>query len=184
MSKHLKRVKIERDVGKDEQDEQDELMNGRTFRNEKILEDLEEEPSDHSSDNGPKKAKFILTHDEYSTPVATPTMDHKMDIFKFSVPRNSFEHRSVSAVVMANDQQQQYRTRKISTPFKDDQRYGTVTSFTTQLNSTPSLVLENNNSNMRLNRLNSNRMSSRSKGLKASPSTSSFQYISTPYHGK
>jgi hypothetical protein len=177
VNKHMKKVKVERT---EENETQDELANVRSF---KVLEDLaEEEPAESINENGTKKAKFILTHDDYSsTPVATPTMDHhKMDIFKFSVPKNSFE-RSVSAVVMANEQNQQ-RFRKISTPLKDEQRNGTVTSFTTQLNSTPSLV-ENNNSSMRLNRLNSNRMSSRSRGLKASPSTSSFQYISTPYHG-
>ena len=80
---------------------------------------------------------------------------------------------------MAND-----RTRKISTPMKGDnvQRNGTVTSFTTQLNSNLSLA-DNQNSSMRLHRLNSNRVTNRPKGLKSSPSTSSFQYISTPYHG-
>lgn len=178
VNKHLKRVKVE--CTDENEETQDELMNGRAF---KVLEDLEEEPSESINENGTRKAKFILTHDDYSTPVATPTMDHhKMDIFRNSLPKNSFE-RSVSAVVMANEQYH-HRTRKISTPIKDEHRNGTITSFTTQLNSTPSLVIENNNSSMRLNRLNSNRMSSRSKpGLKTSPSTSSFQYISTPYHG-
>lgn len=145
----------------------------------KILEDLEEE-SETLNENGHKKAKFILTHDECSSPVDTPTMDHKHDIFKFPVPRNVFERseRSVSAVVVQNLGQTTERQRKISTPVKDEYRNGTTNSFVGQLNSTPSLF-ENNNSSLRLNR---NRMSSR-KTLKASPSTSSFQYISTPYHG-
>lgn len=173
VSKHMKKVKVEDD---DDQEELQDMSNGKFVR-DKILEDLEEEPE--PNENG-KKAKFILTHDDCSTPVATPTMDHKMDIFKFSLPKDSFE-RSISAVVVQNLANE--RHRKISTPLKEEQRNRTVTSFTTQLNSTPSLF-ENNNSSMRLNRLNSNRMSSRPKGLKASPSTSSFQYISTPYHGE
>lgn len=173
VSKHMKKVKVE-----DDDEEQEELqdMAGGKFIRDKILEDLEEEPE--ITENG-KKAKFILTHDDCSTPIGTPTIDHKHDIFKFSLPKDSIE-RSISAVYVQNYAHE--RQRKISTPLKEEQRNRTVTSFTTQLNSTPSLF-ENNNSSMRLNRLNSNRMS-RPKGLKSSPSTSSFQYISTPYHGK
>jgi hypothetical protein len=172
VSKHMKKVKVEDNEDDDMQEE--ELQNMSTKR---VLEDLQEEPEHY--ENGGKKAKFILTHDDCSTPVQTPTMDHKMDIFKFSMPNNSFD-RSVSAVVVQNLANERHRERKISTPMKEDQRNS---SFITQLNSTPSLAIENNNSSIRLNRLNSNRMS-RSKGLKASPSTSSFQYISTPYHGE
>lgn len=177
VEKHMKRVKIERD---DEDDDEEEIVAyGKMLNNAKILEDLEEqEESETLNENGHKKAKFILTHDECSSPVETPTMDHKHDIFKFPV-RNVFERseRSVSAVVVQNLSHTE-RQRKISTPIKDEYRNGTVNSFVGQLNSTPSLF-ENNNSSLRLNR---NRMSSR-KTLKASPSTSSFQYISTPYHG-
>lgn len=176
VSKHLKRVKVE-DNDEDQEELQD-MSTVRFLRGEKVLEDLEEEPELY--ENGGKKAKFILTHDDCSTPVATPTMDPKMDIFKFSMPKNSFE-RSISAVVVPNVGSE--RQRKISSTLREENRNGTVTSFTTQLNSTPSLVIDNNNSSLRLNRLNSNRMS-RPKGLKSSPSTSSFQYISTPYHGK
>lgn len=176
VSKHMKKVKVEDNPDDYYMQEEEELQNMTTKR---ILEDLQEEESEHY-ENGGKKAKFILTHDDCSTPVQTPTMDHKMDIFKFSMPKNSFD-RSVSAVVVQNVANE--RQRKISTPLKEDQRNGTVTSFTNQLNSTPSLAIENNNSSIRLNRLNSsNRLKAR--GLKASPSTSSFQYISTPYHGE
>lgn len=176
VEKHLKRVKIERD---DEQDEEDETYAyNKLLRNENMLEALEEETTESLNENGNKKAKFILTHDECNSPVDTPTMDHKLDVFKFNLPRNGFE-RSASAVVVQNFHSE--RQRKISTPLKDENRNGTVTSFVGQLNSTPSLV-ENNNSNLRLNRFQGNRLSNR-KSLKASPSTSSFQYISTPYHG-
>jgi hypothetical protein len=173
VSKHMKKVKIETDDGIEEQDT-------TVNKFDKILEEQEDDDSG-LNENGTKKAKFILTHDDMcTTPVQTPTLDHKSDIFKFSVPKNSFEQRSISAVVVQNVANEQ-RMRKISTPLKEDQRNGTVASFTTQLNSTPSLYADMNSS-MRLNRLNSNR-ASRPRGLKASPSTSSFQYISTPYHG-
>lgn len=175
VEKHMKRVKIEKDDG--EGDDEGNMAFGKLLRNEKILEDLEEEENE-TLENGPKKAKFILTHDDCSSPVDTPTMDHKSDIFKFSMPRNGFE-RSVSAVVVQNLSHSE-RHRKISTPIKDEHRNGTVNSFIGQLNSTPSLV--DNTSNLRLNRMHANRASTR-KSLKASPSTSSFQYISTPYHG-
>lgn len=171
---HLKRVKVEREDD-DDDDDADNVAYGKLLRNEKILEDLEEE-GENLNENGNKKAKFIFTHnDDCNSPADTPTMDHKADIFKF--PRNGFE-RSVSAVVVNLSQSE--RQRKISTPIKDENRNGTVNSFVGQLNSTPSLA--ENNSNLRLNRFQGNRVSTK-KSLKASPSTSSFQYISTPYHG-
>jgi MFS family permease len=174
VEKHLKRVKVEKS---DDNEDDDNLTYGKLLRNEKILEDLEEEV-EMINENGDKKvAKFILTHDDCNSPVDTPTMDHKQDVFKFNLPRNGFE-RSASAVVVQNLSSE--RHRKISTPIRDENRNGTVTSFANQLNSTPSLV--DNSSNLRLNRFQSNRLSNR-KSLKASPSTSSFQYISTPYHG-
>lgn len=169
VEKHMKRVKVEKD-----EDEDENAAYGRLLRNEKILEDLEEEGE--LNENGNKKAKFILIHDDCNSPADTPTLDHKNDIFKF--PRNGFE-RSASAVVVQNYNQDRFR--KISTPIKDENRNGTVNSFVGQLNSTPSLV-ENTYSSARLNRFQGNRVSTK-KSLKASPSTSSFQYISTPYHG-
>lgn len=174
VEKHLKRVKVEKNCD----DEDENIAYGKLLRNEKILEALEEETAENLNENGNKKAKFIFTHDDCNSPVDTPTMDHKIDIFKFPVPRNGFE-RSASAVVVQNYNQSE-RQRKISTPLKDEHRNGTVNSFVGQLNSTPSLV--ENNSSLRLNRFQANRLSNR-KSLKASPSTSSFQYISTPYHG-
>lgn len=174
VEKHLKRVKVEKN---DDQDDENVAF-GKFLRNEKILEDLEEE-NEAMAENGTKKAKFILTHDDCNSPVDTPTMDHKLDIFKFPLPRNGFE-RSASAVVVQNFSHSE-RHRKISTPIRDENRNGTVNSFVSQLNSTPSLV-GNTNSSLRLNRFQGNRTSTK-KTLKASPSTSSFQYISTPYHG-
>lgn len=174
---HMKKVKIERD-----EDDDENFVYGKLLRNEKILEDLEEE-GETINENGNKKAKFIFTHnDDCNSPADTPTMDHKHDIFKFPLPRNGFE-RSVSAVVVQSLSHSD-RQRKISTPIKDENRNGTVNSFVGQLNSTTSLATGNaeNSSNLRLNRFQGNRVSVK-KSLKASPSTSSFQYISTPYHG-
>lgn len=169
---HMKRVKKVKD--EDEYvDDGDDYQYEKYLRAEKILEDLEEEET--ITEETGKKAMFILNQDECSSPVDTPTMDHKLDIFKF--PRNGFE-RSASAVVMRNLAQD--RQRKISTPIRDEHRNGTVNSFVGRLDSTPSLV--ENNSQLRLNRNQSSRQSTR-KTLKSSPSTSSFQYISTPYHG-
>jgi fucose permease len=170
VEKHMKKVKVEK-----EEEIDDNVQYEKLLRAEKILEDLEEEET--ITEETGKKAKFILNQDDCSSPVDTPTMEHKLDIFKFPLPRNGFE-RSASAVVMRNLAQE--RHRKISTPIRDENRNGTVNSFVGQLDSTPSLV--ENNSQLRLNRFQSNRASTR-KTLKASPSTSSFQYISTPYHG-
>lgn len=171
---HLKPQKIEREY---DEDEDENIAYSKLLRNEKILEDLEEETTESLNENGNKKAKFILTHDDCSSPIETPTMEYKNDIFKFPLPRNGFE-RSASAVVVQNLSSE--RHRKISTPIKDENRNGTVNSFVNQLNSVNSLT--ENSSNLRLNRLQPNRSINR-KSLKNSPSTSSFQYISTPYHG-
>lgn len=172
---HMKRVKKVKEEDYEEEEAGDGFNYDKYMRAEKILEDLQEEET-ITSETG-KKAMFILNQDECSSPVDTPTMEHKLDIFKFP-PRNGFE-RSASAVVMRNLAQE--RHRKISTPIRDEQRNnGTSNSFVGRLDSTPSLV--ENSSQLRLNRYQSNRLSAR-KTLKASPSTSSFQYISTPYHG-
>lgn len=171
VEKHLIRVKVE----DDEDDDDDVVAYGKLLKNEKILEDLEEEVEEINEIGG-KKAKFIFTHDDCNSPAETPTMEHKSDIFKFPLPRNGFE-RSVSAVVVQNLAE---RHRKISQPMRDEHRNGTVNSFVGQLNSTTTLT--ENNSQLRLNRFQGNRASTK-KTLKASPSTSSFQYISTPYHG-
>lgn len=178
VEKHLIRVKVERNIDNNEQDDFNTRL-AHDLRNEKILE--EEESAESINENGNRKAKFILTHaDDYTnSPAETPTMEHKLDIFRFSIPKNSFE-RSASAVVVPSVGSE--RHRKISQPLKSDYRNGTALSFVGQLSSTPSLV-EQNSSNMRLNRFNSNRLSSTRRTLKASPSTSSFQFVTTPFQG-
>lgn len=100
--------------------------------------------------------------------------------------------RSASANVVQNcvrsnregQQQPPPRIRKISTPVRLPQRNQTFT--TGQLNSQSSLyaVPECGQSGTKLERLNNAMRNNSSRRLtRPSPSTSSFQYISTPYHG-
>ncbi|XP_043069637.1 monocarboxylate transporter 12 [Drosophila bipectinata] len=91
--------------------------------------------------------------------------------------------RSASAAVVQNYTKHgddfQNRTRKISTPVRLPQRNQTFTPG--QLNSQSSLyaVPEGRSSSSKLTLRNS----SKSRLSKRSPSTSSFLYVSTPYHG-
>lgn len=91
--------------------------------------------------------------------------------------------RSASAAVVQSyakpGDEFQPRVRKISTPVRLPQRNQTFTPG--QLNSQSSLyaVPEGRSSSNKL----TNRHSSRNRLSKRSPSTSSFLYISTPYHG-
>lgn len=88
--------------------------------------------------------------------------------------------RSVSAVAVQNirnpNEDGIHRYRKVSTPVRGN-NMSKNDSFIHQLNSTSSLYAAPS----RVNRLNQYRSSSRPP--KRSPSTSSFQYVSTPYHG-
>lgn len=140
---------------------------------------------DESIDEQAAKPKFMITSDD--TPVGTPKASiTSPDVFKFPKNDENGFARSVSAVVVQNykGNMDEYRQRKISTPIREIDRNLTFTS--NQLSSTPSLyaVPESRMSYSRLSRINQFRQSG-SSGTKPkrSPSTSSFQYISTPYHG-
>lgn len=137
--------------------------------------------AEHNGDDA-NKPKFMITSDE--TPAATPKNSlTSADVIK--LPKN-FENgfvRSASAAVVQNygkSSAEEYRQRKISTPVRESSR----ATFANQLSSTPSLYAVPENSRFsqssRLNRLNQLRNSGKPK---RSPSTSSFQYVSTPYHG-
>lgn len=136
-----------------------------------------EEPEELEGKDRPLKAKFVITSDD--TPTATPTMDLKAsDLFKYK-PGNNF-NRSASAVMVENlikpgDEQ---RYRKISTPIRNENRNGTFTSI---MSSNSTLNVPESMSNTKLNRFNPSRLSTRPP--KRTPSTSSFQYMSTPFHG-
>lgn len=145
---------------------------------DKITE--ESENSEDRDKDTPLKAKFAITSDD--TPISTPTLEHKSpDIFRF--PKNDIgfaRSASAAAVQNFNKADEFSRQRKISTPIKEEHRNPT---FTSQLSSSPSLnIAESMSSYTRLNRFQPQR-SSGNRPPKRSPSTSSFQYVSTPYHG-
>ncbi|XP_035775473.1 uncharacterized protein LOC118457760 [Anopheles albimanus] len=170
------------------------------------------EPHQHQNSGQPQqltvKPKFAIMGDDTPT-ISTPTLEHKSpDIFRFN-PKNglidSFA-RSVSAAAVPYGREEQHggggggaggsqRQRKISTPIKEEHRNLT---FTSQLSSNSFLNNETAGSFFRLNRLNSIRSGIGGVGSgtvatggpgghprqpKRSPSTSSFQYMSTPFHG-
>lgn len=179
VERHMKSVlkEPEVDLGSDElPDVIDEEDEGITLEFVKQLDDgvVAEEAT---------KPQFLITSDE--TPASTPKASiTSPDQFKF--PKNFDNHfaRSASAVAVqsfAKSHHDEHRQRKISTPVR-----GNVAprndSFINQLSSTPSLyaVPESRFSHSsRLSRLN--RVSGRPP--KRSPSTSSFQYMTTPFHG-
>lgn len=161
VEKHMKRVKKVKQVEK--------LVGDDT-----IMEESEgnEDPEIGQARGSAIKPKFMITGDD--TPIATPTLEHKSpDIFRFN-PKNGMIDgfaRSVSAAAVPASYLKDdlnSRQRKISTPIKEEHRNLT---FSSQLNA--------GDSHVRLNRLNS----IRGRPPRRSPSTSSFQYISTPYHG-
>uniref|UniRef100_A0A182MCQ7 Major facilitator superfamily (MFS) profile domain-containing protein n=1 Tax=Anopheles culicifacies TaxID=139723 RepID=A0A182MCQ7_9DIPT len=152
------------------------------------------------------KPKFAITGDDTPT-ISTPTLEHKSpDIFRFN-PKNglidSFARSASAAAVPVSYGRDRddmlgtavgggnQRQRKISTPIKEEHRNLT---FTSQLSSNSFLGNEGTlGSYFRLNRLNSIRSGIGQQGSagqqllhrppKRSPSTSSFQYMSTPFHG-
>lgn len=143
--------------------------------------------------------KFMITSGgaaEHTTPKANN--DNETPSYKFGKSDDGEELvaaeetgngfvRSASAVVVQNFSREHLdvsRQRKISTPIRESSRNSTFTG--NQLSSTPSLyaVPESRFSHTRLSRLNQLRSGAPGGSKpKRSPSTSSFQYVSTPYHG-
>ncbi|XP_055616240.1 monocarboxylate transporter 12 [Toxorhynchites rutilus septentrionalis] len=163
VEKHMKRVKKVKET--------DQQVGDDTILEESETND--ELEVDQTQDRSAIKPKFMISGDD--TPVATPTMEHKSpDIFRFN-PKNGLIDgfsRSVSAAAVPYHKEDvTNRQRKISATIKEDHRNLT---FSSQLN-------DSQGSHFRLHRLNSMRSGQRLP--KRSPSTSSFQYISTPYHG-
>lgn len=181
---HMKRQKkvIEPDYNTDEYndviDEVEEEDEGIT---------LEFTKNDESTINA-SNPKLVITSDD--VPNSPKAEISSPDAFRYSSKNSSFA-RSASAVAVQNvsrnhsDDAHSHRHRKISTPVKAVSATNRNDSFINQLSSTPSLyaVPENRFSHSsRLSRLNQYRSPS-GRGPKRSPSTSSFQYVSTPYHG-
>lgn len=138
--------------------------------------------SENGLDETNTKPTFVITsEDSPSTPKSRLTSP---DIFHQR--KNGDFARSASAVAVQNfnrTKDDEGRQRKISTPVRGS-HVPKNDSFINNLSSTPSLyaVPESRFSHSsRLSRLNQYRSSGRPP--KRSPSTSSFQYVSTPYHG-
>lgn len=126
------------------------------------------------------RPKFMITSDEHLA--SNPKLNNKSqspDIFNYPNSDNGFV-RSASAAVVQNVSRDRSNSihRKISVPLKEGHRNNSATN---QLSSTSSLyaIPENRYSFLRLNKFKQGD----GGPPKRSPSTSSFQYISTPYHG-
>lgn len=147
-----------------------------------------------AGDSSSKRAKFAITSGTDTPPVGTPKLNIKSPEFYRVYQENGFV-RSASAVVVRNysrgsnmdgephsgGHNHSTRSRKISAPGKSEMQQ------LQDMNSSPSLHVleEGKSSSNRLHRFHPSRMTTTSSGrlTKRSPSTSSFNYISTPYHG-
>lgn len=141
-----------------------------------------------------KRPKFAITSGTDTPPVSTPKLTIKSPEFYRVYQENGFV-RSASAVVVRNysrgsnmgdgdygqhPHNHSTRSRKISAPGKPEGQH------MQDMSSSPSLYVleEGKSSSHRLHRFHPHRMTTSSGRLtKRSPSTSSFNYISTPYHG-
>lgn len=174
---HMKRVPKEAlepidDFIDDVIDEEDE---GITLEFTKTPENGGDEPG--------TKPTFAITSDELpSTPKSRVHSPESMRQY-----RNGEFARSVSAVAVQNlskshhDESTAHRQRKISTPVRGTHAHND--SFVNQLSSTPSLYAVPESRFSHSSRLSRLQFRSSGRPPKRSPSTSSFQYVSTPYHG-
>lgn len=174
---HLKRVPKEAlepmdDFYDDVIDEEDE---GITLEFAKATENGDDEPT--------AKATFAITSDEL--PSTPKSRVHSPESVKHY--RNGDFARSVSAVAVQNlskshhDESNPHRQRKISTPVRGTHAHND--SFVNQLSSTPSLYAVPESRFSHSSRLSRLQFRSSGRPPKRSPSTSSFQHISTPFHG-
>lgn len=172
---HMKRVRKQPLENLDEfNDVIDEEDEGITLEFSKATE--------NGIDDTNTKPTFVITsEDSPGTPksrLTSPDLFHQR--------KNGDFARSASAVAVQNfarNKDDEHRQRKISTPVRGSY-VPKNDSFINNMSSTPSLyaVPESRFSHSsRLSRLNQYRSSGRPP--KRSPSTSSFQYVSTPYHG-
>lgn len=171
---HMKRVPKKRPEPIDElNDVIDEEDEGIT---------LEFAKTENGVDDPAAKPTFVITsEDSPGTPksrLTSPDLFHQR--------KNGDFARSASAVAVQNfnrAKDDEHRQRKISTPVRGSY-VPKNDSFVNNMSSTPSLYAlpeSRFSHSSRLSRLNQYRSSGRPP--KRSPSTSSFQYVSTPYHG-
>lgn len=177
MKRVLKKTLVEHDDNAIPEEDEDEG----------IRLEFSAKPTSDGDEESYAKPKFMITSGE--TPSGTPKASlTSPEHFKFPKNDENGFARSVSAVAVQNfskshlEELASQRQRKISTPIREADRNST---FVNQLNSTSSLyaVPESKMSYSRLSRVNQFRSPGGGRGPKRSPSTSSFQYISTPYHG-
>lgn len=182
---HMKRVRKEPEIDYNTDDYNDVIEEAE--EDEGITLEFTKQTDDGTIGNS--NPKFIITSEEAlaTTPKAEVSSP---DVFKYPKNGDNFA-RSASAVAVQNfsrghhDDSHGHRHRKISTPVRGVSANNRNDSFINQLSSTPSLyaVPESRFSHSsRLSRLNQYRSPS-GRPPKRSPSTSSFQYVSTPYHG-
>lgn len=174
---HMKRVP------KETLDPLDEFNDVIDEEDEGITLEFAQQP-ENAHDDANAKPTFVITSDELPT---TPK-SHVTSPDSFKQHKNGeYFARSASAVAVqhfakSGGDEANHRHRKISTPVRGS-HVPKNDSFVNQLSSTPSLyaVPESRFSHSsRLSRLN---YRSGGRPPKRSPSTSSFQYVSTPYHG-
>uniref|UniRef100_A0A6M2E475 Putative monocarboxylate transporter n=1 Tax=Xenopsylla cheopis TaxID=163159 RepID=A0A6M2E475_XENCH len=133
-----------------------------------------------------KVAKFMITSDEMiASPAKSGNLSPETQL-KFASEMDNGFIRSASAVVVQNYRKNEERERKTSVPTRDYNRtHSSVTK--NQMMSTPALHSVPESARSKDYFSHSRLPSLKERGIekipKRSPSTSSFQYISTPYHG-
>lgn len=173
---HMKRVR------KEPIDSIDDLNDVIDEEDEGITLEFAKQPENGIEESHSKITIAITSEDSPVTPKSRLTSPDS-----FKQRKHSDFARSASAVAVQNfsrSKDDEHRQRKISTPVRGSY-VPKNDSFINQLSSTPSLyaVPESRFSHSsRLSRLNQYRSGGRPLS-KRSPSTSSFQYVSTPYHG-
>lgn len=174
----------------------------RVPRAKKLLDDIEEEDigivlkfetvnEATGQGHGDQTHNDSTINNKQILPYNSPTLQSP-DLHNYNLVGDDPQFvRSASAAVVQNygksheefNSSTSSRIRKISTPVRLPQRNQTFTPG--QLNSQSSLyaVPEAGRSSHKLERLHALRNNSKNRLSRRSPSTSSFQYISTPYHG-
>ncbi|XP_063928964.1 monocarboxylate transporter 13 isoform X2 [Zophobas morio] len=146
---------------------------------------IETQESD-SEELSPLKPKFVISTED--SMASLPQIPHNDSFLEnLDISSNNF-NRSVSSAAMQNFKTPTSRERKISMPTGRNELIKAkagATGSRTNMNSSSALhaVPETGNGAMDLQSQGRLTSSRRPRVPRRSPSTSSFQYISTPYHG-
>ncbi|XP_044257503.1 uncharacterized protein LOC123006793 [Tribolium madens] len=153
---------------------------------EKHMKKVPIESKDSESEEvSPLKPKFVIsTEDSMASLQHIPHNDSFLE--NLDISSNNF-NRSVSSAAMQNFKAPTSRERKISMPTGRNElmKAKACTGSRTNMNSSSALhaVPESGNGAMDMQSQGRLTSSRRIRVPKRSPSTSSFQYVSTPYHG-